>query len=163
MSTRQFLILAVGAIVLFMLMSAVVGLTATNTVATANVGGQTIAVTIAQLTPPECTGMGLTGLYIGGSGANTADLILGTAGNDNFNGGNGADCIVGGGGTDTLSGGPGNDVLIGGPGNDTLDGGPGDDILYGNDGDDDLDGGPQTDVCYGGAGANTFNRCESTP
>ncbi len=163
MTTRQFLVATVGAMILFVVAAAVAGVTANNTVNTSSLGVQTIAVTMAQLTPPECAGMGLTGLYIGTGGANTPDLILGTAGNDNLSGGNGEDCIVGGGGNDTLSGGPGNDILVGGPGNDTLEGGPGDDVLYGNDGDDDLDGGANNDVCYGGAGVNTFNRCESTP
>ena len=57
----------------------------------------------------------------GGNGANTADLVLGTAAaNTNLRGMNGDDCILGGGGNDMLRGDGGTDVSIGGPGTDTL-------------------------------------------
>lgn len=120
---------------------------AANTVPASKAGSQTIARTIAQLTPPECAALVLTNLVVGSgtfSGTNAGDLMLGSAGNDNISGNNGTDCIVGGGGNDTLNGGAANDTLLGGPGNDSLRGGNG------------------SDTCYGGGGTNTFNSCATT-
>jgi Ca2+-binding RTX toxin-like protein len=64
-------------------------------------------------------------IYIGsgdfvGIGNDSANLMIGAAGNDLFDGGLGADILVGGDGNDTLIGGSGaTNELIGGAGNDT--------------------------------------------
>lgn len=122
---------------------------AANSVPKSFAGEDTTPISITDLVPEECRGIGISRIenvatgQARGSGANT--LFLGTAGNDTINGKNGSDCLVGGDGNDTLLGGQGNDVLLG------------------NNGDDSLDGGQGTDTCYGGGGSNNFNRCESTP
>lgn len=51
-------------------------------------------------------------------GANEAELILGTAGNDVLDGAGGDDRIEAGAGDDELIGGAGNDTLLGGAGRD---------------------------------------------
>ncbi len=116
-----------------------------NIVSPGRMTNQSSARTIAQLTPPECAGLGLTAIVVGANGSGQSELILGTAGNDNLSGNGGVDCIVGGGGNDSLAGGNGKDILIGGPGDDYLDG-----------------GGGKGDVCYGGPGNDTFFRCETS-
>jgi len=119
---------------------------AANTVPPTRVGSHTAARTIAQLAPPQCAGMNLTRLQIGGSGSGGgAALILGGPGNDSLSGGGGDDCILGGAGNDTLSGQGGDDVLIGGDGFDILSGGGG------------------TDECYGGLGIDLFFSCNYNP
>ncbi len=60
----------------------------------------------------------------------TADAILGLAGNDSIHGAGGNDSIEGGAGNDALFGDAGNDTLDGGTGNDALDGGAGDDTYF---------------------------------
>ena len=123
--------------------------------------------TIAQLTPPECAGMGLTNLIVvpapdqETAGTNLNDLILGTSGKDYIDGGGGNDCIVGGGEDDQrcwfyLFG-----ICLGKT--PALLGGDGNDVILGGDGDDYIDGGGGTDTCYGGADSNRFKQCESTP
>ncbi len=52
-------------------------------------------------------------------GGNTADVLVGTSGNDSFDGGSGDDTIDAGDGDDYLLGGKDNDYLIGGAGRDT--------------------------------------------
>jgi Ca2+-binding RTX toxin-like protein len=87
----------------------------------------TRAITVQDLAPPECDGMGLTALRTRASnngaiiqGTNGNDLILGTAGDDRIQGRNGDDCLVGGAGADDLDGGGGWDVCItGGDAGDT--------------------------------------------
>jgi hypothetical protein len=59
------------------------------------------------------------------AGAITAEMLVGTSGNDNITGTTIGDAISGLGGNDTISAGGGNDLITGGPGNDTLDGGAG--------------------------------------
>jgi hypothetical protein len=139
--------LAVTGLAVLVLGAALTAAAGANTVPASKAGSQTIARTIAQLTPPECASLTLTNLVTGSgtfSGTAANDLILGSAGNDTITGGNGADCILGGAGNDTLNGSGGNDILLGGPGNDALNGGNG------------------TDTCYGGGGTNTFNSCTTT-
>ena len=116
-----------------------------NIVSSSRLTNQSSARTIAQLTPTECVGLGLTAVVVGANGSNQSELILGTAGVDSLSGNGGVDCIVGGDGADSLFGGNGKDILIGGPGDDYIDG-----------------GGGKGDVCYGGAGNDTFFRCETT-
>ena len=72
---------------------------------------------------------------------NGGALVFGLGGNDTLDGGNGKDCLVGGEGDDTLVGGNGKDVLLGGEGDDTLHGGGDDDVIEGGNGKDLLDGG----------------------
>jgi VCBS repeat-containing protein len=79
-----------------------------------------------------------------GSNNATANLLVGTSGDDVMHGGistaanaaNGNDILVGGAGNDTLHGGGGADLLLGGVGNDTLYGGAGRNILVGGAGND---------------------------
>ena len=56
-----------------------------------------------------------------------AGTIQGTSGNNSIDGGNTAETILGLAGNDTITGGAGNDILDGGTGNDTMAGGVGDD------------------------------------
>ena len=56
------------------------------------------------------------------TGANGADLLLGSAAADSIRGRGGNDCILGGGGNDSINCGSGTDVAIGGPGTDTFNG-----------------------------------------
>lgn len=97
-------------------------LAAANTVDSSRAGASTAAgPTANDLKPPECAALNLAIISRpGGGNANLAQLILGTAGNDNINGGNRGDCIVGGAGNDRLNGGAGIDICVGGPGNDTF-------------------------------------------
>ena len=91
------------------------------------------------------------------NGSNSADVILGLAGNDTITaldgddivyGDAGADTIYGGNGADTIYGGDNNDHLYGGAGNDTLNGGAGNDNFYADSG---------TDMYYGGSGSDQFH------
>ena len=99
-------------------------------------------------------------------GTGEADLLVGSAGDDEISGGEGDDTLVGGAGDDrlfgdlgddTLTGGDGNDILEGDLGDDTLVGGAGDDRLFGGLGDDTLTGGEGDDTLVGGAGADNLH------
>jgi Ca2+-binding RTX toxin-like protein len=68
------------------------------------------------------------------TGTQLADIISGSGGNDILDGGFGNDSISGDDGNDSLIGGGGNDTVIGGNGNDTLIGGAGTNVLNGGDG-----------------------------
>jgi Ca2+-binding RTX toxin-like protein len=94
-------------------------LTAANIVPSTNVGTSQRGVSVQDIAPPECAGMGLTTLVTNGNGTNANDLMLGTAAGETLSGGKGDDCLVGGAGNDTLRGQNDNDVCIGGPGTDT--------------------------------------------
>jgi Ca2+-binding RTX toxin-like protein len=148
---RRFVFGLVIAIVLLLVLSVGIVLSATNSVSPSGLVDRVIAITANQLKPPECDALNLSEIefVIPGiplvSKGNTDSLILGTSGPDDITARKGQDCVVGGGGDDTINGNQGDDVLLGGPGNDDLDGGQG------------------SDVCYGGGGADTFRRCESTP
>jgi Ca2+-binding RTX toxin-like protein len=63
------------------------------------------------------------------SGSNFADIIIGTAGNDNLLGKSGNDIIDGGIGDDNLSGDQGDDIFYGSAGSDTINGGAGVDTV----------------------------------
>lgn len=128
------------------------GLTATNNIASnADAGVSQQGISLADKTPLECAGLGLTdvlvvttsGFFSPFTGTNADELILGTTGRDFVDGGGGNDCILGGGGDDGfcfwifcfgIEGGTGDDVIIGGPG---------------------------TDVCLGQGGSDTFYQCET--
>ena len=111
----------------------------------------------------------------GAIGGNSADsllgnagdnLLAGNAGNDTLAGGNGNDSLDGGANDDTLSGDAGNDSLFGDVGNDSLAGGDdadtlqgfaGADTLAGGNGHDSLDGGNDADRLDGGANDDTLS------
>ena len=140
-------------LVFFIIVSAFIGLTATNNiVSNADAGTWGQGISLADKTPPQCAGLGLTdvlvvtssGFFSPFTGTNANELILGTTGRDYVDGGGGNDCILGGSGDDglcvwifcsALAGGNRNDVIIGGPGND---------------------------VCVGDGGTDTFYQCEDT-
>lgn len=125
--------LGMGSVAVLVLASVFSASAAANAVPASRASQSVAARVIAHLTPPECAGMNLSRLQIGGSGTGGGNaLILGTAGNDTLNGGGGNDCIVAGAGSDVLNGQGGNDVLISGPGLiDFLNGGGGKDTCYG--------------------------------
>ncbi|HHC29190.1 MAG TPA: calcium-binding protein [Rhodobacterales bacterium] len=64
-------------------------------------------------------------------GGFSADRLVGSGADDNFNGGNDDDILRGRRGDDTLTGGDGNDVIRGGRGDDTIEGGAGRDVMRG--------------------------------
>lgn len=100
---------------------AVVGMTATSTVAGSRAGGSTLVATVSELAPAECAGLLLSRVVTGSGavrGSAAGDLILGSPRADRMRGRGGSDCIVGGDGNDRLSGNSGADVCIGGPGVD---------------------------------------------
>ena len=106
------------------------------------------------------------------SGANSNEVLAGTAYNDiiSMQGGDdtaygdaGNDVIYGGDGMDKLYGGDGNDTIYGGEGPDVIDGGAGDDLIYGQgsgtamNGSDQLIGGDGNDTIYGGNGIDKIS------
>jgi hypothetical protein len=101
---------------------------------------------------------------IGGTSGD--DTIFGLAGNDTLSGGNGADFISGNDGDDSVRGNSGNDSLFGGEGNDTIRGDQGNDLIDGGPGNNLLDGGPGDDTfvnptpgdtIIGGSGTDTIS------
>lgn len=106
------------------------------------------------------------------SGADSNEVIAGTAGNDLIYGLGGDDTLYGDGGNDTLYGGYGIDRLYGGTGADKIyggdnpdliDGGSGDDMLYGEssgsdiNGSDQIIGGTGNDILHGGIGIDKLS------
>ncbi|MDE4174870.1 hypothetical protein PXK01_11950 [Phaeobacter sp. PT47_59] len=91
-----------------------------------------------------------------GTVVRTADIQLGSRGDDDRRGGDGVDVIVGNGGDDRLSGMGNDDLLLGGRGDDTLYGGDGNDTLIGENGDDKLLGSDGRDLLQGGSGHDTL-------
>jgi len=148
---RKLIFLLAILLLLAVLFSTFIALTATNAVPPSGLSDTLIQVPASELAPPECDSIRSTlqtvlvcsGGYCTGSNAN--ELILGTAGNDTIDGKNGDDCIIGGDGNDMLYGDNENDVLVGGPGIDMLDGGkrPKD-----------------IDICIDDPGSTTFIDCE---
>lgn len=108
-------------------------------------------------------------------GSNSADTLVGDAGNnviegrdgaDTINAGSGNDTVLGGVGADTIDGGTGNDSLsgnddadsiIGDAGNDTIDGGAGADNVDAGTGNDSVLGGTEADTIQGGMGNDTID------
>lgn len=81
------------------------------------------------------------------TGTSSADILIGTSGDDVLCGKGGGDTIVGRGGDDVLIGGPGADKMAGDRGDDLLKGGLGADWLYDTTGIDRLLGGDGPDSC----------------
>ena len=83
----------------------------------------TVGISVQDLAPAACAGMGLTALVTVADqkgakikGTNGNDLIVGSADDDRIDGRNGDDCLVGGAGSDQLDGGNGFDVCLAGSG-----------------------------------------------
>jgi Ca2+-binding RTX toxin-like protein len=106
------------------------------------------------------------------SGAESNEVIVGTAGNDliyaqggddTVYGEGGDDIIFGGFGIDRLYGGAGSDTIYGGDNPDLMDGGSGDDFLYGEssgsdiNGNDQVIGGSGNDFVSGGTGIDKLS------
>jgi Ca2+-binding RTX toxin-like protein len=98
----------------------VIGLTASNMVASSHAADRTQAITANTLKPVECNGITLTTVVVGTNGTAGADLLVGSGAGQTMSGNGGNDCILGGGGNDTLRGNAGTDVCIGGPGADSF-------------------------------------------
>jgi Ca2+-binding RTX toxin-like protein len=113
---------------------------ATNTIAESGAGDRSIAITLNDFRPPECT-MNVDNLVAGDGNLNgTAgnDLMLGGSVGQMIRGGRGDDCLLAGAGDDQLSGNQGNDILLAGVGEDNLRGNQDYDLCYGgNDSDAD--------------------------
>lgn len=95
------------------------------------------------------------------SGSAADENVRGRAGNDTISGNGGSDILLGGSGADIIQGGDGDDFLYGQSGDDRLTGGDmndrlrghaGNDVLFGGDGRDDLRGGVGDDSLFGGSG-----------
>jgi Ca2+-binding RTX toxin-like protein len=82
------------------------------------------------------------------SGAESSEVIVGSAGND---------LIYAQGGDDTVYGDSGNDTIYGGYGIDRLYGGDGSDHMYGGDNPDLMDGGSGDDFLYGESSGSDIN------
>ncbi|MEZ5755091.1 MAG: calcium-binding protein [Paracoccaceae bacterium] len=113
--------------------------------------GPVVPPVVPPMVPPAPGG---TGRDIYGTGR--ADVLIGTAGNDDMDGRAGNDQMRGGAGNDDMDGGNGNDRLWGEDGRDDIDGGRGNDRLDGGAGDDILVGGRGNDTLTGGSGADLF-------
>jgi Ca2+-binding RTX toxin-like protein len=100
--------------------SAVVGLTAANSVATSRAEDSSRAVTADELKPATCAGVALSSVVVGSNGTNGNNLLIGSTAADTLDGNQGNDCVLGGGGNDSLRGSQGTDVCIGGPGTDSF-------------------------------------------
>jgi Ca2+-binding RTX toxin-like protein len=98
----------------------VIGLTASNVVASSSASDTSRGVLVNELKPAACNGITLTNVIVGVNGTGQANLLLGSNAGQTMRGQNGNDCILGGGGNDSLRGNGGNDVCIGGPGTDTF-------------------------------------------
>jgi Ca2+-binding RTX toxin-like protein len=99
---------------------AVIGLTASNVVASSKASDTSRLVDVNEEKPAACNGITLTNVVVGANGTGAADLLLGNNTAQTMRGLNGNDCILGGGGNDSLRGNGGTDVCIGGPGADTF-------------------------------------------
>jgi Ca2+-binding RTX toxin-like protein len=82
------------------------------------------------------------------SGAESNEVIVGSAGND---------LIYAQGGDDTVYGDGGNDIIYGGFGIDRLYGGAGKDVIYGGDNPDLIDGGSGDDILFGESSGSDIN------
>jgi len=101
-------------------LSAIYGLTASNTVPESGLDLLTQEVTAEQMKPAECSALSLEYIATSSTGSTLNDLVIGTTSADSLSGLIGNDCLVGGDGDDTLDGGDGTDICIGGGGTDTF-------------------------------------------
>ncbi len=119
MMSKLLRILLIG-LAFMVILSAIYGLTASNTVPESGLGSETVNVTAEQMKPPECSTLSLQYTAPSSTGSTLNDLVVGSSSADTLSGLGGNDCLVGGDGDDTLDGGDGTDVCIGGGGNDTF-------------------------------------------
>jgi Ca2+-binding RTX toxin-like protein len=111
-------------------------------------GSDTVRATISYTQPENVENLILEGsANLSGIGNALANIMTGTAGDNN---------LVGGGGDDRISGADGGDFLYGGSGNDVLTGGTGNDRVVGDAGNDRLTGGRGRDIETGGSGRDQF-------
>jgi hypothetical protein len=96
------------------------------------------------------------------AGAEDADTLNGSAGDDVICGFGGDDVVNPLAGNDIVFGGTGDDRVTPSRGNDRLLGEAGDDTLDGGQDNDQLNGGLGTDACKGGSGIDTATDCETT-
>jgi Ca2+-binding RTX toxin-like protein len=115
-------VLRIGSVTLAVIAFGVlaVAMSAANTVPASNLGRINQPITVQDLAPPQCAGMGLVTLVTNGTAPDTNSLVLGTAAAETLTGGKGNDCLVGGAGNDNLIGKQGTDVCLGGAGTDTF-------------------------------------------
>lgn len=108
---------------IFIVVTSVTAIAATNTVPATRLEDRSNSFNINHLKPSACAGITVTTLITGSgtlTGTSDNDLIIGGSGADAIDGGGGDDCILSGGGDDALTGGDGNDVCLGGPGTDSF-------------------------------------------
>jgi hypothetical protein len=93
-------------------------------------GGEDLICTVQNRlpVPAECDSMVFDNVILGTPGADVADRLIGTTGNDIIVGYGGDDILIGGAGDDCIAGNGGNNIINGGAGNDVIDGGTGDSI-----------------------------------
>jgi hypothetical protein len=98
-------------------------------------GGEDLICTVQNRlpVPAECDSMTFDNVILGTPGADVADRLIGTTGNN---------MIVGYGGNDTLIGGAGDDCLAGNSGHNIINGGAGNNNI--------IDGGTGTSICTAG-------------
>jgi hypothetical protein len=146
---RKIILLVVIGCAFLVLISTLIAVAASNTVAGSRADWDIKVVSPNELKPSQCSGINLTNIVdigAGETGTSANDLILGTDKADaEIRGGDGHDCILGGKGNERqkigkdwgpgIFGEGGNDVIIGGPGN--------------------------SDHCDGGSGTNTYYSCET--
>jgi hypothetical protein len=119
MSTKVLRILLIST-AFMILLSAIYGLTTSNTVPESGLDMETQEVTADQMKPADCSALSLEYLASSSTGSTLNDLVIGSPSTDFLSGLEGNDCLVGGDGDDTLDGGDGTDICIGGAGSDTF-------------------------------------------
>ena len=119
MFSKLIRVLLIG-LAFMIVLSAIYGLTASNTVPESGLSMQTQEVTAEQMKPAECSSLSLEYISTNSIGSVLNDLLLGTSSADTLSGESGNDCLVGGDGDDILDGGDGTDICIGGGGTDTF-------------------------------------------
>lgn len=119
--THSKMLFTIGLLVLiFISISAIFALTATNSVAESGLSYNESAITAEQLKPDACNSLLLSDVNTSGSGGAANELMLGSAAADTLDGADGNDCLVAGDGDDTLDGGLGDDICIGGQGTNSF-------------------------------------------
>lgn len=132
-----------------------VGVTASDGILTANVGGESADYALSGIGTITVNLLAGDDTLVVGGGVPKV-VAYGGDGNDTMSGGDGNDTMFAGAGNDLLYGGVGHDALRGEDGNDTVYGELGDDRLYGDKGLDLLYGGDGADRLDGGTGNDTL-------